>query len=181
MARLPQITTRDDVAPEHRDIVDSIAESRGRISGPFAMLLHSPEIAGRAAHLGAYIRFNSTIEPALRELAIITAAREFDCDYEWGAHERLARQEGVRDVAIDVVASKGDLGSLSDDEALVVGYGRELFRDHRVSAATFDKAKNRFGDQGVTELTATMGYYGMLACALNAFEVEPTSEMARFP
>ncbi len=181
MARLPQITTRDDVAPDHRHIVDSIAESRGRISGPFAMLLHSPEIAGRAAHLGAYIRFNSILEPAVRELAIITAAREFDCDYEWGAHERLARQEGVRDIAIEVVASRGDLASLSDEEAIVVGYGRELFRDHRVSAATFDKAKAKFGEQGVTELTATMGYYGMLACALNAFEVEPTSEMARLP
>ncbi len=181
MARLAQITTRDVVATEHRYIVDSIAESRGRISGPFAMLLHSPEIAGRAAHLGAYIRFNSILEPALRELAIITAAREFDCEYEWGAHERLARQEGVRDAAINTVASRGDLGSLTDDEALVVGYGRELLKDHRVSAATFEKAKNRFGEQGVTELTATMGYYGMLACALNAFEVEPTSEMARLP
>ena len=181
MARLPQITTRDDVAPDHRHIVDSIAESRGRISGPFAMLLHSPEIAGRAAHLGAYIRFNSILEPALRELAIITAAREFDCDYEWGAHEKLARQEGVRGIAIEVIASRGDLDSLSDEEAIVVGYGRELFRDHRVSAATFDKAKAKFGEQGVTELTATMGYYGMLACALNAFEVEPTSEMARLP
>ncbi len=181
MARLPQITTRDDVDPEHRHIVDTIAESRGRISGPFAMLLHSPEIAGRAAHLGAYIRFNSILEPATRELAIITAAREFDCDYEWGAHERLARQEGVRDIAIEVVASRGDLASLSDEEALVIGYGRELLKDHRVSAATFDKAKAKFGEQGVTELTATMGYYGMLACALNAFEVEPTSEMARLP
>ncbi len=181
MARLPELTTRDDVAPDQRHNFDSIAESRGRISGPFAMLLHSPEIAGRAAHLGAYIRFNSTLEPALRELAIITAAREFDCEYEWGAHERLARQEGVRDVAIDVVASRGDLGSLTDDEALVVGYGRELLKGHRVSAATFEKAKNRFGEQGVTELTATMGYYGMRACALNAFEVEATSEMARLP
>ena len=74
MARLPQITTREDVAPDHRHIVDEIAESRGRISGPFAMLLHSPEIAGRAAHLGAYIRFNSILDPAVRELAIITAA-----------------------------------------------------------------------------------------------------------
>ena len=181
MARLPQITTREDVAPDHRHIVDGIAESRGRISGPFAMLLHSPEIAGRAAHLGAYIRFDSILDPALRELAIITAAREFDCDYEWGAHERLARKEGVRDVVIDAVATRGDLGSLTDDEALVVSYGRELLRDHRVSAATFEKAKNKFGEQGVTELTATMGYYGMLACALNAFEVEPTSDMARLP
>ena len=81
MARLPQITTRDDVAPDHRHIVDGIADSRGRISGPFAMLLHSPEIAGRAAHLGAYIRFNSILDPALRELAIITSTREFDSDY----------------------------------------------------------------------------------------------------
>ena len=145
MARLPQITTRDDVAPDHRHIVDSIAESRGRISGPFAMLLHSPEIAGRAAHLGAYIRFNSILEPALRELAIITAAREFDCDYEWGAHEKLARQEGVRDIAIEVIASRGDLDSLSDEAfwrvaasegGVLVGHGPALRVAHKGGPST---------------------------------------------
>lgn len=181
MARIHQISTKDEIPADKGHIYDSIVGSRGRVSGPFSVLLHSPEVAGRAAHLGAYLRFESTLSPEDKELAIISAAREFDCEYEWGAHEKLAREAGVRDEAIEVVANKGDLGSLSADESLIVQYARDLLREHRVSAKTFDAALARFGEQGVTELTATVGYYGMLACALNAFEVQPTADMAILP
>ena len=181
MARVPLIEQRGDVPEEAAHHFDSIASSRGRISGPFAVLLNSPEVAGRAAHLGAYIRFESTLDPDIKELAIITAAREFDCDYEWSAHVVLARDAGVRAEAIEAVANRGSLDGLTADESLVVGYGREMFGNKRVSDATFDAAKARFGVQGVTELTATMGYYGMLACALNTFEVEPSPDAERLP
>ena len=93
----------------------------------------------------------------------------------------LARQAGVRAEAIDAVANRGAVDGLTSDESLVIGYGREMFRDKRVSDATFDAARERFGVQGVTELTATMGYYGMLACALNTFEVEPAADAERLP
>ena len=181
MARITQITTKDQVPADKTHIFEAIASSRGQVSGPFAVLLNSPEVAGRAAHLGTYLRFESTLDAADRELAIITTSREFDCGYEWAAHARLAKEAGVRQEAIDVVANRGSLDSLTDDEALIVSYGRELFRDHRISDATFDAAKAKFGDQGVTELTATMGYYGMLACALNAFQVEPPPDAPKLP
>lgn len=181
MTRITQITERSQVDPEKQEIFDSIATSRGRVSGPFSVLLNSPEVAGRAAHLGAYIRFESTLTPSQRELAIITTAREFDCAYEWAAHATLAQEAGVREAAIETVANGGELADLTQDEALIVGYGRELLRDHRVSAGTYDAAKAEFGEQGVTELTATFGYYGMLACALNAFEVSPSKEMPQLP
>ena len=181
MARITQITERGQVDEESQHIFDSIATSRGRVSGPFSVLLNSPEVAGRAAHLGAYIRFESTLSPAERELAIITTAREFDCAFEWAAHATLAQQAGVRDAAIEAIANGGELSELTDDEALIVGYGREILRNHRVSDDTFTAAKSRFGEQGITELTATFGYYGMLACALNAFEVRPSPDMPQLP
>ena len=181
MPRVPRIQQRSDVPEEAAHHFDSIASSRGRVSGPFSVLLNSPEVAGRAAHLGSYIRFESTLDPAIKELAIITTSREFDCDYEWSAHVVLAREAGVRAEAIDAVANRGTVDSLEPDEALVIGYGREMFRNKRVADDTFDAAKERFGVQGVTELTATMGYYGMLACTLNTFEVEPAPNAERLP
>ena len=84
-------------------------------------------------------------------------------------------------LAVQNRSLKSDVSELTPDEALIVRYGRELFRDHRISDETFVAARQRFGDQGITELTATMGYYGMLACALNAFEVEPAPGTPRLP
>ncbi len=181
MVRITQITERDQVETDKQHIFDSIATSRGRVSGPFSVLLNSPEIAGRAAHLGSYIRFESALTPAQRELAIITTAREFDCAFEWAAHATLAQQAGVPDATIEAVANGGDLSELSAGEALIVGYGRELLRNHRVADDTFASAKSEFGERGVTELTATFGYYSMLACALNAFEVLPPADMPQLP
>jgi 4-carboxymuconolactone decarboxylase len=181
MARIPQITKKTEVPAEKQAIFDAIAASRGQVSGPFAILLHSPEIAGRAAHLGAYIRFESILSPAERELAIITTAREFDCDYEWSAHATLARKAGVREEAVAVVANRGALDTLTADEALIVRFGREMYQNRRVSDATFAAAQARFGNQGVVELTTTMGYYGMIACTLNTFQVEAPPGTPRLP
>ena len=62
MARVPEVS-REDLPPEHRHIYDEIERSRGYVGGPFKVLLNSPEPAGRAAHLGAYVRFESTLPP----------------------------------------------------------------------------------------------------------------------
>ena len=176
MPRIPEITVKEALPEDQHPIFDAIAASRGRVGYPFSLLLNSPEVAGRVAHLGTYLRFESTLAPTDRELAIITAAREFDCAFEWAAHVRAARTAGVREEAIAAVDNDGSLAALTAEEALIVEYGRQLFRRHRIAEDTFQAAKARFGDQGVTDLTALMGYYGLLACALNAFEVQPAPE-----
>ena len=86
MARIKQLTDVTDIDEEFHHIVKEIIGSRGRISGPFSVLLHSPEIAGRAAHLGEFIRFESTLDDDIRELAIIGAAKEMN----WGRVQRKA-------------------------------------------------------------------------------------------
>lgn len=180
MARLPELSDRDALSPEARTAFDAIAGSRGGVRGPFAMLLHSPEVAERAAHLGAYIRFGSSLPDADRELAIITTARAFDCDYEWAAHARIAREVGVGDGAINAIANR-ELAGLSDDEKVVVEFARELLEQHRASDAVFERARERFGNSGVIELTATVGYYAMIACVLNATEIDPPEGSPQLP
>lgn len=179
--RVPLITSREQVPEDQRHNYDLIEETRGSVRGPFPPLLNSPEIAGRVGHLGTYIRYEGVLPGDVRELAIITTAREFDAAFEWAAHEPIAREEGVRDEAIEVVANRGSLDDLTEPEALIVRFGRELFREHEVSDATFDAAKDHFGVQGVTELTATMGFYSMIAAVLNTFEVLPGDDAPTLP
>ena len=181
MARVPEVTARESLPEDKRPIFDAIAASRGRVGPPFSLLLNSPEVAGRIAHLGTYLRFETSLSPVDRELAMLTAARECDCEFEWAAHSRIGREAGVREEAIDIVTHRRPLDQLTEREALIVRYGRELLRDHRVSDATFEAARARLGDQGVVDLTATIGYYSMLACALNAFGVEAPPGSPRLP
>ena len=172
MARIPVIASKKDVPAGHEDVWDQIASSRGKVVGPFSVLLHRPELARRTAELGAYIRFESTLTPVDRELAIIALAREMDCQFEWAYHVIEARKAGVREDAITAVR-QAQVDALTPEEALIVRYVTALFRHHRVDQATFDGVRARLGVEGLVELTATAGYYGMLACTLNAFDVTP--------
>jgi 4-carboxymuconolactone decarboxylase len=171
MPRVPALS-RTDLPEGKRYIYDKIASSRGKVIGPFSVLLHSPEIAQRIAHLGAYVRFESSLPKCVRELAILVTAREWNCQFEWTSHVPMAREAGVREEAIRSIRDRMAPEGLDDDESAVVCYVVEAIRERRVSDETFRAARDRLGNQGVIDLTATMGYYAMVAGVINTFEVE---------
>jgi len=174
MPRIPLIARPQDLPAAHQPIFTKIARSRGRVAGPFAALLHSPPVAERTADLGAYIRFESTLRPVDRELAVLAVARERDCRFEWAAHVPEARKAGVSPGAIAAIRARA-FDRLGGDEAQIVRYATDLLTKRRVDDATFEAVRRRLGLEGVVELTATVGYYAMLACTLNAFDVRPDS------
>ncbi len=181
MARMPEFTSKEGLPQDQQQIFDAIAESRGRVRLPHSILFNSPEAAGRIAHLGTYLFLGSSLPDIDREIATLTAARESDCEYEWSAHVLAARRAGVREEVIDVIGHCRPLDTLTEDEALIVAYGRELLRSHRVSDETFEAARARFGNLSLTDLTATIGYYVMIACAFNSFGVEAPADRPRLP
>ena len=181
MTRIPSITNREDVPAEAHPIFDSIVASRGAVRGPFAVLMHSPVLAGRLADLGSFVRFESSLPPAGAQLAVSAAIRDCECDYEWATHVVSMRTAGISDATIDVLRRNGETDTLSPEEQLAIRYARELVRDHRLSDATFGAMHKLLGDRGVAELTAAIGYYTLLACVLNGLEVPPAPDGDKLP
>src|SRR5207248_6949682 len=171
MARLPSITSKDQVAAKDRETFDSIVASRGAVQGPFTMFLHSPEIAGRVAHLGAYVRFEGSLDMRVRVLAAMTVAREFEAAYVWGAQTGGARRQGVPESTITAIREKHTRG-VPPEDAQIIDFTRQLLQKHRVDDATFKAIQARFGNDGLLELTGAIGYYSMLAMTVNACELE---------
>lgn len=167
------ITSRSDVDPVGEEAFEYILQTRDHVKGPFCALLHSPDIATKIGKLGTYIRFESELAGWVRELAVLTTAREHTCAYEWTYHEPIARKEGISDTAIQIVRDRNSVGNLSEEEALVVRYTRELVESNEISESTFSLAQRHFSDQELVELTTTIGYYGMLASVIHAFEILP--------
>jgi len=176
MARLPEITRKDQVPPSGHAAVDGIVASRGSLHGPFTMFLHSPEVAGRVAHLGAYVRFEGSLDMRVRVLAAMTVARELDAVYVWGAQTGQARKLGVAEATIAAIREQHSRG-LPPDDAQIVDFTRDLLRRHRVEDATFRAIQARFGNDGLIQLTTAIGYYGLLAMTVNACELEAAPGM----
>jgi 4-carboxymuconolactone decarboxylase len=171
MARLTPITSNDQVPAKDHVVVDGIVKSRGALQGPFTMFLHSPELAGRVAHLGAYVRFEGSLDMRVRVLAAMTVARELDAVYVWGAQTGSARRQGVPESTISAIR-EGHARGLPPEDAQIVEFTRQLMRKHRVDAATVKALQQRFGDDGFIQLTGAIGYYSMLAMTVNACELE---------
>jgi len=180
MARLPPITGKQEVAEKHHDIVDAITRSRGAIQGPFTMFLHCPELAGRVAHLGAFVRFEGSLDMRARVLAAMTVARELEAIYVWGAQTGGARRLGVSEEIITAIRENHSRG-VPPEDAEIVEFTRQLLRKHRVDPKAADSLRSRFGDEGFIELTGAIGYYSMLAMTVNACELEaaPGAEILR--
>jgi 4-carboxymuconolactone decarboxylase len=171
MARLTPITSKDQVAVKDHATVDAIVKSRGALQGPFTMFLHCPELAGRLAHLGAYVRFEGGLDMRVRVLAAMTVARELDAVYVWGAQTGGARRQGVQEATIAAIREKHSRG-IPPEDAQIVDFTRELIRKHRVDDAAVKALQARFGNEGFIELTGAIGYYSMLAMTVNACELE---------
>jgi 4-carboxymuconolactone decarboxylase len=171
MARLTSITSKDQVAAEDHAIVDAIVASRGALHGPFTMFLHCPELAGRVAHLGAFVRFEGSLDMRVRVLAAMTVAREFDAVYVWGAQTGGARRQGVPETTITAIREKHTRG-IPPEDAQIVEFTKQLIREHRVDDATIQALQERFGNDELLQLTGAIGYYSMLAMTVNACELE---------
>lgn len=97
MPRLPNLTDRSALPESMHEVYDQVAGSRqGAVSGPYGILLHSPELAVRGAELSNYLRWNSALTAAQREIAVLETARHFDAAVMWASHVRLANEAGVR-------------------------------------------------------------------------------------
>ena len=172
MARVTELS-RDEMSEEQRRVADEIAAGpRGGLRGPFPAWLRSPTFADRAQKLGAFCRFDTSLEPRLTELAILVTARYWTAQYEWFAHAKIARRAGLADEIIEAIRTRATPEIADPDEALVYRFASEYYATHRVGAETYAAAVARLGEHGVVELIGLMGYYGLVAMTLNVFEMD---------
>ncbi len=171
MARLPSITSKDQIPAQNHAIADAIISSRGSLHGPFTMFLHSPELTGRVAHLGAYVRYEGSLDMRVRVLAAMTVAREFDAVYVCVAQTHGARQLGVPESTISAIREK-HTRDMPPEDAQIVAFTRELLQTHRIDNMTFQAMQERFGADEFIQLTGVIGYYCMMAMTVNACELE---------
>ena len=135
-------------------------------------MVMSPVIGQKMAELGGAIRFKSSLEPRLLELAITTVGAHWRSDFEFWAHARLAAKAGIASDVMDALAA-GDTPEFENpDERLVHSYVTELLTTGKVKAEVHTAAVELLGEVSVVDLVHTVGYYCLISLSLNAFHVQ---------
>jgi 4-carboxymuconolactone decarboxylase len=160
--------TYSELTPEQKTLVEHLLSGeRGTLSGPFNVMLRSPEMGDLAQKLGAYIRFHTTVPIRLNEFAILITARALNVQYEWAAHHKNGLKAGLSPALIDAVGEGKRPSSMQPDEEIVYNFTTELVKTHQVSDPTFRAAVDKFGERTVVDLIAVIGYYHFVSFILN--------------
>ena len=167
---------REELDDQGRKFYDEISSQDGRniagLRGPMGIRLYSPKLGELQRELNQYLRFEAGLSGPVRELAILVTARETDNQFEWAAHEPVARKEGLGEAAIDAVKNHKSVAGLADDQATIIQLGREIFEEKQVTQETFNRAVNSFGKQGLVNVVSLMGSYASTAALLKTFGMQ---------
>lgn len=171
--RLP-VVRRDALDDAVKGVYDEVATpsatSVAGLQGPGGIMLHSPSLAAAHRAYNRALRTVPDLPPALKELAILVAARAMDQAFEWTTHEGPARAVGLDAQIIDVVRHRGPLDGLPEREAAIIRLGREALEERRVHSATYAEAERLFGRRALVSLTALMASYTGAAVLLTVFD-----------
>jgi 4-carboxymuconolactone decarboxylase len=174
MARIEDVK-REKLSPRQQQLHDDFLRSRPRktLTGPFAVLIHTPDIAEPADRLVNYYRETPKLGRRLIELIILLVVRSATAQYAWSVHEPHALNAGISQETIDAIRTRKRPDLKREDERLIYDLVTELLANKTLSSATFERAKAAFGLEGVIEAITCTGIYGMIGFVLNAFEIPP--------
>jgi 4-carboxymuconolactone decarboxylase len=164
--RMPPIPAEKMTEVQKKAAADHAA-ARGSLTGPWNVLLRSPELMGRVRGTSDYVRFNGALPARLSEFVILITARQWSQGYEWNAHHPLALKGGLKPDIAKAIADGRRPQGMADDEEALYDFCTELLRNHSVSDATYARVASKFGEKGVVDTIGLMGHYTMIAMVLN--------------
>lgn len=162
-----------EMTDEQRRMVREAANGkRGHMPAPMRAWLHSPQLAERAQRLGEFVRYDTSLEPKLSELAILAVARFWTSHYEWHVHKREAQKVGLDSRIVEAIRDRKQPDFFDERERLVYLYATTLLNEQRIPEALHEAAVAQLGVASTVELVGIFGYYSLVAMTLNAFAFE---------
>ena len=174
MARVG-LLNKEQAAPEIREIFQEMEKKESRVLNVFKVMAHCPQVGYHFLRLGNSILFKGTVPPTLRELAILRVGQINQAKYEWTHHVPVALRMGVRQEQIDALHDWENSGNFNEQERAVLRYTDEVTKNIRVKDDTFAGVRSFLNEEGIVELTTTIGYYGMVCRILEALQIEVES------
>jgi alkylhydroperoxidase family enzyme len=174
MARLPYIE-KADLPPENQDLLK-------REITLYKQLVNSPNALRAFQGLGQFIRYKSTLDTRLRELAILQVGWLARSPYEWSHHLKLGYEFGVSDADIQALIddTAGKATALGAIERLVLLAAREATNDGAVSRATFDALRKHLSNEHMIDLVMTIAFYNAVVRVLASLEIDVEPDYQKY-
>ena len=161
-----------DMSQDQKDLHDEILSGpRTQIAGPMHTWFLNPSYGSLIEKVGAFCRYETSIEPRLSELAIIIVARHWNANVEWFAHSEIAIKSGILQETVEAIELNKRPDFKKEDEALIFDITKSILDTKGLTDELFKRAEDTIGKTSLLDLTAIIGYYCNVAIQLNVFEI----------
>ncbi|MES1253987.1 MAG: hypothetical protein ABUS56_00130 [Acidobacteriota bacterium] len=179
--RLP-LAKREDMDDFGKKVFDDLTGTK-RLAGTFpAVRLHSPKLAAPLVAVWDYLKYDTGLSDRLLEVAVLTTAREMDCQYEWTQWETHGRDpkdpRHIEPALIDLIKYRKPVVGLGEKETAIIRLGREMFDKKKVSSETFAQVLGLFGRRGTVDLVWLMNNYAASAIEMMVFDQQLLADQA---
>jgi 4-carboxymuconolactone decarboxylase len=157
----------EQMSEAQKKVVADLTATRGELRGPFTAIIHSPKLADRLQQLGAFIRYDCSLDLRINRIVSLMVARHWSAQYEWWVAIPFALKAGVNQSIIDAIADNRRPDNMAADEEITYAFVGELLVHKSVSDATYARAEAAFGKTGVIDMLGVAGYYTMQAMIMN--------------
>ena len=169
---LPKREDLDEVGKRAYDRANTPGKTIVGLRGPAGIHLYSTKTVEAHNTINRYLRHEAGFDPKVREVAILTVAREMDSRFEWAAHEPEALTVGVAPEVVDGDQAPREHAGLSEIDAAIIEFGRQAVGQHKVKSAAFARLKALFKSEQLVDLVLLMGNYAGTAILLAAFDMQ---------
>jgi 4-carboxymuconolactone decarboxylase len=174
--RIPNLP-REEWTEAARDVFGFWGEPGARENGSRTnlqmVLAQHPSLAMAYNGFGKHLLIESTLAVRPRELVVLRTSWHLKAPYEWHYHVGYALTAGLTMAEIAAIRDGPAAAEWNgkDADRAVLQAVDELYRDSRLSDATYAALTEHFDKHQVMDLVFTIGNYVMLSWAIAAFGV----------
>jgi 4-carboxymuconolactone decarboxylase len=173
MARVSFIEEADH--PELAGLIARFKAGRGgRFINLYRALLGSPTIAAAWFDFNTAVRFQTALDPVVREIAILRVAVLNGAEYQLRIHGAdQALKAGMTAPQVAALAEWQGSDLFTPRERAVLAYADAMTQRIDVADAIYDELGRHFSQSQIIELTVLIGAYNMHTRVSRALRLEP--------
>ncbi len=156
-------------------LLGEIGTARGRVLDLHRALAGAPAALRAYYRLSHYVRDESSLDPRLRELAIVATGYVLDVPYELAHHLPAARRAGVTEEQLAAVRrwQTAPRGVFDAAERAVLAYADEVARTRSAAPGTIARLQGVLSPVQLIDLVLTVAFYHLVAAVVLPLGIEP--------
>ena len=165
------LVPREEAREGAAQVFSTVEQRGGTLPTLYQAIAESPPVLEGWFALGEAIRSQTTLDPQLREFAILRVAQRTGSDYIKQGHLRAATRAGATDAQLAAIMGRPADGVLTSREEAVLVYADALAVGVSIDDASFAEAARLLTERELLELTVTAAFYVAVARVIDALEL----------